>query len=78
MGIKKSNKTNTHLVVEFNKRKRNVFVTTRLLANAFGLKVDDDIERRLRSQMPLTAEATLQGNKMIYIRVIPNLGKKSI
>ncbi|XP_039632757.1 uncharacterized protein LOC120543671 isoform X2 [Perca fluviatilis] len=68
MGIKKSNKTNTHLVVEFNKRKRNVFVTTRLLANAFGLKVDDDFERRLRYQMPLTAEAKLQGKKVTDIK----------
>ncbi|TDH05402.1 hypothetical protein EPR50_G00142620 [Perca flavescens] len=74
MGIKKSNKTNTHLVVEFNKRKRNVFVTTRLLANAFGLKVEDDFERRLRYQMPLTAEAKLQGKKVTDIKKMDPVG----
>ncbi|XP_078122675.1 uncharacterized protein LOC144528097 isoform X9 [Sander vitreus] len=74
MRIKKSNKTNTHLVVEFNKRKRNVFVTTRLLANTFGLKVDDDFERRLCCQMPLTAEATLQGKKVTDIKKMDPVG----
>ncbi|XP_035846751.1 uncharacterized protein LOC118492972 isoform X2 [Sander lucioperca] len=73
MEIKKSNKRNTHLEVEFNDRRQTVYVTTRLLANVFGIKVEDDVERRLRYLMPLTAEATLQGNKMIYIRVNPNL-----
>ncbi|XP_035846722.1 uncharacterized protein LOC118492966 [Sander lucioperca] len=74
MGIKKSNKTNTHLVVEFNKRKRNVFMTTRLLANAFGLKVEDDFERQLRYQMPLTAEAKLQGKKVTDIKKMDPVG----
>ncbi|TDH05428.1 hypothetical protein EPR50_G00142580 [Perca flavescens] len=69
----KKNKKNKKLVVEFNGQMQKFFVTTRLLANAFGLKVDDDIERRLRSQMPLTAEATLQGKKITDIRVNPNL-----
>ncbi|XP_039632761.1 uncharacterized protein LOC120543673 isoform X2 [Perca fluviatilis] len=73
INIKKSNKKKTHLVVEFNGRMRTVFVTTHLLANAFVLKVDDDIERRLHSQMPLTAEVTLQGSKITDIRVNPNL-----
>ncbi|KAF1378106.1 hypothetical protein PFLUV_G00186660 [Perca fluviatilis] len=71
MEIKMTNKTNTHLEVEFNDRRQTVYVTTRLLANTFGIKVDDDLERRLRSQMPVTAEATLQGNK---ITDITNLG----
>ncbi|XP_035846692.1 uncharacterized protein LOC116054973 [Sander lucioperca] len=68
MGIKKSNKKKTHLVVEINGRMQTVFVKTQLLANAFGLKVEDDYERRLRYQMPLTAEAKLQGNKIIYLK----------
>ncbi|XP_034746767.1 uncharacterized protein LOC117956033 [Etheostoma cragini] len=68
VGIKKSNKTNTHLVVEFNGRKRTVFVRTRILAIAFGLEVDDGFERRLRYQMPLTAEAKLHGKKVTEIK----------
>ncbi|XP_032365047.1 uncharacterized protein LOC116679498, partial [Etheostoma spectabile] len=62
--ITKSDKTNTHLVVEFNGRLQTVFVRTRLLANAFGLEVDDGFERRYRYQMPLTAEASFMGIKL--------------
>ncbi|XP_028451493.1 uncharacterized protein LOC114566869 isoform X2 [Perca flavescens] len=70
MEIKMTNKTNTHLEVEFNDRMQTVYVTTRLLANTFGLKVEDDFERRLRYLMPLTAEATLQGNKITDIKTM--------
>ncbi|KAF1378103.1 hypothetical protein PFLUV_G00186630 [Perca fluviatilis] len=70
MEIKMTNKTNTHLEVEFNDRRQTVYVTTRLLANTFGLKVEDDFERRLRYLMPLRAEATLQGNKITDIKTM--------
>ncbi|XP_039632755.1 uncharacterized protein LOC120543670 isoform X2 [Perca fluviatilis] len=75
MGIKMSSKKKTHLVVEFNGRMQTVIVTTRLLANTFGLEVEDDFERRLRYQMPLTAEAKLQGNKVIYIKKMDPVGE---
>ncbi|XP_031162584.2 uncharacterized protein LOC116054974 [Sander lucioperca] len=70
MEIKKSNKTNTHLEVEFNDRRQTVYVTSRLLANIFGIKVEDDFEKSFRYLMPLTAEATLQGNKITDIKTM--------
>ncbi|XP_037605688.1 titin-like isoform X7 [Sebastes umbrosus] len=66
--IKRSNKFYTHLVVEFNDRLQTVFVTTRLLANAFGYIANDDFMERFSYEIPLTAEAKIQGNKIIEIK----------
>ena len=57
--IKTFNKTNTHLVVEFNDQQQTVFVTNRLLENAFGLKAEECLK-----EMPLTAVAKIQGSKI--------------
>ncbi|XP_071361957.1 uncharacterized protein [Trachinotus anak] len=60
----KSNKTNTHLVAEFNDQPQMFFVTSRHLAEAFGFMLEDDFKERL----PLWAEVKIQGNKIREIK----------
>ncbi|XP_049447308.1 uncharacterized protein LOC125897888 isoform X2 [Epinephelus fuscoguttatus] len=66
--LKMSNKTNTHLEVEFNDQVQTFFITTRLLANTLDFRADDDLAWRLLSELPLTADAKIQGNKIIEMK----------
>ncbi|XP_078028785.1 uncharacterized protein LOC117262502 isoform X4 [Epinephelus lanceolatus] len=68
--LKMSNKTNTHLEVEFNDQTQTFFITTRLLANTLGFRADDDLALRLFFELPLTADAKIQGNKIIEMKKV--------
>nr|XP_033491399.1 uncharacterized protein LOC117262502 isoform X1 [Epinephelus lanceolatus] len=68
--MKMSNKTNTHLEVEFNDQTQTFFITTRLLANTLGFRADDDLALRLFFELPLTADAKIQGNKIIEMKKV--------
>ncbi|XP_034406786.1 uncharacterized protein LOC117743114 isoform X1 [Cyclopterus lumpus] len=68
IGIKVSNTRNTHLDVEFNGELKAFYVTTRLLADAFGIKANDDFKEIFSSLMPLNAEAQIQGKRIIAIK----------
>ncbi|XP_049897278.1 uncharacterized protein LOC126388283 isoform X9 [Epinephelus moara] len=68
--LKMSNKTNTHLEVEFNNQMQTFFITTRLLANTLGFRADDDLALRLLFELPLTADAKIQGNKIVEMKKV--------
>ncbi|XP_068587733.1 titin homolog [Cebidichthys violaceus] len=62
--IQSSNKRNTHLEVEFDGRQQQVFLTNRLLAEAFPVRADEDFTETLSG---MTAEVKIQGNKITEI-----------
>ncbi|XP_044077206.1 uncharacterized protein LOC122887769 isoform X3 [Siniperca chuatsi] len=70
VGIKKVNTKNTHLEAEFNSQLQTFFVTSRLLEEACGFKLEGDFKERLVSKMPLSVEVEIKGNKITSIKKI--------
>ncbi|XP_070700220.1 uncharacterized protein [Pempheris klunzingeri] len=60
--IVKASMTETQLKAEFKHQLHTLVVSSKLLAKAFGLKLDDGFKDSLVSKLPLSAEAEIQGN----------------
>ncbi|XP_044227534.1 uncharacterized protein LOC122996066 isoform X2 [Thunnus albacares] len=67
-GIIKSMKTKFHLEAEFNNKQQTFVVTSRLLAKAFGFKLEDDFKERLLDLMPVSTDAKIQENKITEMK----------
>ncbi|XP_035761318.1 uncharacterized protein LOC118453813 [Neolamprologus brichardi] len=68
--VKSFNTRNTHLVVEVKKQLKECFVSTRLLAEALGYKMDEGVEARIREAVPISAKANMQGKKITAIEKV--------
>ncbi|XP_037605146.1 uncharacterized protein LOC119476042 [Sebastes umbrosus] len=64
MGIMKANKKETQLEAEVNQRVHTFVAASRLLAKAFGFKLDGGFKDRLLDKIPLSADAEIQGNQI--------------
>ncbi|KAM9348615.1 uncharacterized protein ABDE67_010667 [Symphorus nematophorus] len=64
IGIRKAIIKETHLEAEINGQVHTFVVNSRLLAEAFGLKLDGDFKQSLLDVMPLSAEAVIKGNRI--------------
>ncbi|XP_030603065.1 uncharacterized protein LOC115792605 [Archocentrus centrarchus] len=63
-------KTNTHLVVTVKRQLKELFVKTRLLAEALSCQMDESVEARIRDALPISAEAKMEGKRIIEIKKI--------
>ncbi|MEQ2253940.1 hypothetical protein ILYODFUR_037690 [Ilyodon furcidens] len=64
IGIIKSDRISTELEGEINNQVKMFVVASPLLAERFGLSLEDDFEPKLLERIPFPAEAEIQGNKI--------------
>ncbi|XP_074466671.1 uncharacterized protein LOC141752551 [Sebastes fasciatus] len=64
MGIMKANKKETQLEAQVNQHVHTFVAASRLLAKAFGFKLDGGFRESLLDNIPLSADAEIQGNQI--------------
>lgn len=67
IGIVDVQKTQTQLEVKLDQKIQTLTVASRLLAEAFGVKQDEDFQERLVRALPVLAEARIEGKKITKI-----------
>ncbi|XP_044077204.1 uncharacterized protein LOC122887768 isoform X2 [Siniperca chuatsi] len=70
IGIIKAIKKETHLEAEFDLQVHTFVVASRLLAEAFGFKLEGDFKQRLLDKIPFSADAVIKGSKITKITAV--------
>lgn len=70
-GIAKATKKETHLDAFFRSRMHRCVVASRLLAKAFGFKLEGDIKEKLLDIIPMSADAVIQGGQIKELTAAP-------
>ncbi|XP_070839622.1 uncharacterized protein [Chaetodon trifascialis] len=68
VGIIKATKKETHLEACFNQQVHTFVVASRLLAEAFGLKLEGDYKEMFLGELPFSADAVIKGNRIKKIK----------
>lgn len=64
IGIRKADGLQFKLDVTINDQLNTFIASSRLLAKAFGVKLDGNMEERLLQKIPFSAEAEIKGNQI--------------
>lgn len=70
IGVVHSSQKETQLEVEFNKEVASLFIQSRVLAQALGIRLEGDFKERLLDQIPLSAKVEIKGNRINVFEVV--------
>lgn len=64
VAIIKAQKRETRMEVKLDQKIQTLMVASKLLAEAFGLSLEEDFQEQLLRALPMVAEAQIEGNKI--------------